>query len=251
MEKLIYALWKKPDQSQEDFNERLLGALQKGLRNKGAAHVQLNVADSVIATTIASQMWGSEIRVNLKPMPAAIVSFWLNSSHIRGPYEKLLEEACPRIAGYVASESTVIPYLEVINDGEKTPGFSQVAFIRRPPRLSPEAWLQQWLSTQTKLAGETQTIFHYCQNVVTRQLTYGAPHLDAIVEELWPTEAMMDPDIFFKGEGSMEKQKLNRARQLENVAKFIDFDKCDLLYTSQYRFGQWIDITGQPSIESI
>lgn len=251
MEKLIYALWKETQQSQEDFNKRLLEDVQKDLRNDGAQHVQINVGDSLIASTIAAEMWGGEIRVNLKPMPSAIVSFWLNSSHIRGSYEKLLEAACPRIVGYIASESTVIPYTKVLKDGEKTPGFSQIAFIRRPPRLSYEAWLQQWLSTQTKLAGETQTIFHYCQNVITRQLTYGAPHLDAIVEEIWPMEAMRDADIFFRGEGSLEKQKLNRMRQLENVVKFIDFDKCDLLYTSQYRFGQWADFTGQPSIESI
>lgn len=251
MEKLIYALWKETDQSQEAFNERLLGDVQKNLKSSGASRIQFNVADDVIASTIAAEMWGSEIRVNLKPMPAATVSFWLNSAHIRGPYEKLLEAASPRIAGYVASESTVIPYSEVMKDGEKTPGFSQMAFIRRPPRLGHDAWLQQWLSTQTKLAGETQTIFHYCQNIVTRQLTYGAPHLDAIVEEIWPMEAMKDPDLFFKGEGSIEKQNLNRARQLENVAKFIDFDKCDLLYTTQYRFGQWADLAGQPAIESI
>ena len=100
MEKLVYALWKGPENI-ATFNQRLLGPLRQKLTALGADRLQVNVADETVAP-------GAHMKQeNLRPGPCAVVMFWVNSSHIRKPFEQALEAEAPRIAGYAVTESTV------------------------------------------------------------------------------------------------------------------------------------------------
>jgi len=242
MEKLIYALWKGPE-GYATFNNRLLGPLRQKLAGMGADRLQFNVVDDTVAA-------GAPLRQeNLRPGPAAVVMFWANSSHIRKPFEKALEEEAPRIAGYAVTESTVIPITETHADGQRTRGFSQVSMIQRPPRVTPEQYMDTWLSSHTRVGVETQSNFYYCQNIVNRVLTAGAPIFASIVEECFPTEAMSDPKAFYEARDQAEfDQRLDR--MMTSCGRFIDMDKIDVLITSEFRFGGWADNKTQPMYES-
>jgi hypothetical protein len=243
MEKLIYALWKGPEDYAE-FNTRLLGPLRKKLSKLGADRLQINVVDETVAR-------GASLRQeNLRPGPAALVSFWLNSAHIRKPFERLLEAEAPRIAGYAVTESTVLPIGKVQTDGKRTKGFSQIALIQRPPRVSHEEYLDTWLGSHTQVGVDTQSNFYYCQNIVNRVLTAGAPIFASIVEECFPLEGMTDPQVFYDAVGDEEKYQERFSRMMSSCGRFIDVDKIDVLVTSEFRFGGWVDNDDQPSYQS-
>ncbi len=243
MEKLIYALWKGPEDYKE-FNKRLLGPLRKKLEKLGADRLQVNVVDDTVAP-------GASMRQeNLRPGPAAVVSFWLNSSHIRGPFEKALEAEAPRIAGYAVTESTVIPITDRQKDGARTRGFSQVSMIHRPQRLSLEAFLDVWLNSHTRVGVETQSNFYYCQNIVNRVLTRGAPQFQCIVEECFPMDALTSAEAFYDAKGNPALYQARLDEMMTSCGRFIDFDGCDVIITSEFRFGGWADSKDQPYYKS-
>jgi hypothetical protein len=239
MEKLIYALWNEP-RLDDGFNARVQGPLKDALLALGAHRLQINLVDARVAA-------GAGLRQdNVRPGPAALVSFWLNSSHIRKPFEAALEAVSPRIGGYAVTESTVLPILESAPDGWPTQGFAQMALIQRPPRITHEAFLDVWLGSHTRVGVETQSNFYYCQNIVNRVLTAGAPHFAAIVEECFPLEAMTDPQVFYNAVGLPEKFESSLKEMMDSCARFIDFDRIDVMVTSEYRYGGWSDLPGQP-----
>jgi len=236
MEKLTYILWRDAQESEGGFNTRLLRELSAELLALGADRLSINVVDEAVAP-------GAHLRQeNTKPTPSALVSFWLNSAHVRAPLEAALGLAAPRFAGYAVTESTALPNTATVPDGTRTRGFAQIALITRPPRLTYEGWLEIWLRDQTKVAVETQSTFHYAQNIVNRRLTYGAPGLDAIVAEGFPLGALSDPQMFFAAEGDPARYQANLDRMMQNCRRFLDFDKIDVILTSEYRFGGWADL---------
>lgn len=240
MEKLVYALW-KGSEDYKDFNKRLLGPLRKKLVKLGADRLQINVVDDTVAP-------GAPLRQeNLRPGPSALVSFWVNSSHIRGPFEKALEAEAPRIAGYAVTESTVLPITKVHKDGDRTKGFSQIALIQCPPRVTRDYYLDTWLGSHTQVGVETQSNFYYCQNIVNRVLTAGSPHWISIVEECFPIEAMTDAQAFYDAAGDQAKFEQRLDRMMSSCGRFIDVDKIDVLITSEFRFGGWADNKDQPA----
>lgn len=239
MEKLIYAMW-KGGEDQGVFNETLLGPVGRRLIELGAERTQFNVVDDMVAP-------GARLRQeNLRPGPAALVSFWLNSSHVRGVFEKTLEAAAPRIAGYAVTESTVLPITGLPPESGRTSGFSQIALIQKPPRMTLDAYLDIWLGSHTAVGVETQSNFYYCQNIVNRVLTAGAPAFASIVEECFPLEAMEDPHLFYDAAGDPVKFQDRLDRMMASCARFIDFDKIDVIITSAFRFGGWTDNATQP-----
>jgi hypothetical protein len=236
VEKLIYLLWQDADVTSEAFNARLLGPVAEQLAGLKAQRIQVNVVDAPVAP-------GKSLRFeNMRPMPAAMVSFWLNAAHDRAASEAVLEGAAGRIAGYAVSEATVLPIADRQSDGIRTRGFSQIAVFRKLPGIAYEGFLEIWMRDQTKVGPETQDTFYYGQNIVVRALTNGAPPLDGIVEECYPIEALTDHLVYWRANGSEEIFQANLKRELDNVARFIDGDSTSVIITSQYRFGGWSDI---------
>lgn len=238
MEKLVYLIWK----GHEDIgalNQRLLGEARRKLTALGAWRLQINVADDTVAPgAVLCQQ-------NLRPGPSAMVAFFVNSSLIRKPFEDVLEDAAPRIGGYAVTESTVLPITEPTPDGTRMHGFSQLAFIQKPPRITREAYLDVWLHSHSKVAVETQSTYYYSQNIVNRVLTAGAPDLLSIVEEGFPLEAMTDPLAFYAASNKAEYEE-RYDRMMTSCGRFVDMDKIDVLVTSLFRFGGWFDNRAQP-----
>ena len=239
MEKLAYVLWKREDETDGQFGGRLLGPLRERLSALGAHRLQINISDAAVAAGAPL------LQNNLKPSPSAMVSFWLNSAHIRQPYEDAIRDAASRIGGYAVTESTVLPNVETFADGTRVQGFAQLALIARPDRITREAFLDVWLKSHTHVGVETQSNFYYCQNIVNRVLTYGAPQFQCIVEERFPIGALTDPQLFYDAAGNQAKYESNLKRMMDSCGRFIDTDGIDVLVTSAYRFGGWADIAGQ------
>lgn len=231
MEKVLYLLWRAPDETGDAFGSRLRGELSERLLALGARALQVNVADEASAP-------GEVLRQsNTQPQIEGMLSLWVDSAvrQFRQPFDDAVAAAVPRMAAYLVTESQ--PIRNVLYPpvpGARTAGFSQVAVLRRPPRLTQETWLDIWHNSHTQVAIGTQSTFEYVQNVVVRPLSDGAPLYDAVVEECFPAAAMTDPHVFFDACGDENRFQRNLLAMMESVQRFIDLDRIDVIPTSQY-----------------
>jgi len=231
LEKLIYAFWRKPADEPAALRRVLIEELKPELAKLGAERLQFNIVDF---DEQAKGLVNFQL-VCTKPPPDGIISFWLTSAYRRQPAEALLAKTFARIAGYVVAESTILPNVKhPSKQDERTFGFSQVTFLKLPPRLKFEEWRQIWFGRHTKVGIETQANFRYVQNVVILPLTEGAPEYRGIIEECFPIEAMTDPYVFYDAVGDEQKFQKNLSTMMESVQRFIDLDKVDVIPTSEY-----------------
>ena len=231
MEKLLYVFWRGPE-SATMLSERFRNELVPRIHALGAERLQFNIADF-------DDLSGTLVNFSLhstKPPPDGIISFWLSSCYRRAPVEGLLSDAFARIAGYEVTESTILPnQLHPPRHGERTYGFSQVTFLQVPPRLSFEAWRRVWFEEHTPVGIDTQANFLYVHNVVTMPLTAQTPPFRGIVEECFPPQALRDSQVFYNAVGDEARHQRHQQRMMESCAKFIDFDRIDVIATSEYR----------------
>jgi hypothetical protein len=229
MEKVVYLAWRDPATPVEDWSRALRGRAAPALVAAGARGVQVNVADGAVA--------GAFLRLaELDPQPEAVVSVWVDSARdaARAPLDAALTAEAARIAAYVVTESEPVPNIaHPAPPGERTPGFANLALLRRPADMTPAAWIDAWHNGHTDVANETQSTFGYVQNVVTRPLTADAPAVDAVVEELFPIEALTDMHAFFAAADDDELTR-NLARMTESTARFGADRTIDVIPTSRY-----------------
>ncbi|MGH8505084.1 MAG: EthD domain-containing protein [Stenotrophobium sp.] len=232
MEKIIYLIWRDPRVDIETFGRKLRGELAVQLRAIASVRsLRVNVADAAVAA-------GSGIKQTfLNPPLETVVQVWLDSAiaHLRQPVDDAIAAHAARHAAYLVTESQPLRNLQhPPKSGERTEGFSQIALLRKPQRLSYAEWLDIWHNSHTRVAIETQSTFEYIQNVVIRPLTAGAPPLDAMVEECFPVAALADPLTFFDAVGNQAKFDANLKAMMDSVHRFIDLATIDVVPTSQY-----------------
>jgi len=229
MEKMIYVVWKHEGDSEKDFRQKLVEMLSPQLIKVGARHLRIGVVDEDVAPAASLRIEAT------KPPMAGVISIWADTSVRRQPFENAIQTSVSQMSGYLVTESEpIVNTTHVAADGRRTPGMYQVVLLRKPPRLSREQWLEVWLGSHTQVAIDTQSTFGYRQNVVVRPLTYAAPPYDAIIEELFPAEAMTDPMVFYNAVGDEAKRKRHEKAMLDSVVRFIDFDKMDRIPMSEY-----------------
>ena len=230
MEKVVYALWRREDDELPAFATRLTSDVPAAVLALDVPGLQVNVADAAVASAV--------IRLQeLDPQMEAVVSVWLHTAmdDVRSHIEAVLASHSERIAGYLVTESVPLRNTtRVAPMGGRTEGFANVAFLRRPPAMTPADWLHAWQYGQTPVAIETQSTFGYTQNVVVRPVTADAPAVDGIVEELFPPEALADMHAFFDASGDDEKLARNMARMGESTARFGATEAIDVVPTSRY-----------------
>ncbi len=229
MEKLVYVIWKRPEDSVASFKEEILGRTAAALMELGAQGLSVNLADE-----LAAYAQGIRITRLLEPM-AGTISIWLDTALDRGPVEEVIARVTARLAGYLVLESVpIVNTTQVAPTGERTPGITTVAFLQKPEAMAYEAWREQWQGQHTQVAIETQSTFLYVQNVVVRSLTSDTPPWTAIVEEGFPVEAATDQMVFFKAGGAPDKLAENQQRMMDSCTKFIDFDTIETHPMSTY-----------------
>ncbi|WP_137819102.1 EthD domain-containing protein [Pseudomonas sp. 2FG] len=231
MEKIIYLVWRDAQTDSETFAQRLRGEVANQLLALGACGLQVNVVDRQVEAAAGLR------QANSQPLMDGSVALWVDSAiaQFRQPFEAVLASAVARLAGYLVSESVPIRNTRFpAVPGERTHGFAQLALLTRPAGQDPATWLDIWHNQHTQVAIDTQDNFLYVQNLVLRPLNADAPKFDAIVEECFPPAAMTDPQAFFDAVGDEAKFQRNLATMMESCQRFIDFDKIDVLPTSQY-----------------
>ncbi len=189
VEKVIFVLRGTP--GDEAWCTRLRTDVAQALLHTGAPGLAINVRDTVVSESLMTL-------TTLNPPVTAFVTLWTHQCYgeqVRTA-ETLLRDVCDHVAAYLVTESVPLAPPHTA-PGERTPGFANVALLRRPAEMDETTWLARWQHDHTQVAIDTQSTFGYIQNAVVRALTEDSPAISAIVEELFPIEATSDLHAFF------------------------------------------------------
>jgi hypothetical protein len=227
MEKLIVAL--RTVTADDDFADRLCGPVVDALLDLGLPGVTVNVRDAPVRDSLMTL-------TTLDPPAGAFVSLWVEqcySEQVRAAFNVLAPHV-ERLAAYLVTES--VPLRPPAGaPGERSPGLANIALLRRPNDLDEPTWLARWQRDHTPVAIATQSTFGYVQNYVVRPLTPDAPRVSAIVEELFPIEAVRSLHAFF---GAADDADLadRMSRMIASTAAFGANVDIDTVPTGRYVF---------------
>ncbi|MBI2243386.1 MAG: EthD domain-containing protein [Nocardioides sp.] len=218
MTKLVFALWGdglSTSLHDPGLHERLAAA--------GVRRLQLNVDDEQVA---------GAMRIPTGEPVRAVVSVWDAEPT---PVADALATAAATVHGWRVDERRRLDPPETW-DGSRADALSNVAILRRPAELAHDEWLRRWMVEHTPIAIRTQATFGYVQNVVVEPVTAGAPRVDAVVEELFPSAGMSDMHAFY-GSGGDEAELGRRLTELMASVTRIGADRdLDLVPTSRYLY---------------
>lgn len=219
--KYIFALWG------EDLAESLLDPeLHARLAALGLEHLQVNLDDAGVAE--------AKLRIATFDEPIrAVVSVW-TSGDIAG-VATALDEIAVSSAGWQVEERRQLEP-PALADGQRADALSNFAFLRQPEGMDREHWLDRWLVHHTPVAIETQATSGYIQNIVVAPLASDTPHIDGIVEELFPTAAITDIHAFYGSNGDNDELTRRLTAMLASTGTFGAHENLELVPTSRYLF---------------
>ncbi|MGH3675614.1 MAG: EthD domain-containing protein [Mycobacterium sp.] len=227
MEKVVLTLrGAEPDDA---WCTRLRAQVAADLLDIGLPGLAINVRDGEVRDSLMTL-------TTLDPPVIAVVSMWAQQSYgdqVRAA-TAVLEKECDEVAAYLVTESVPLPPPDTV-PGQRTVGLANVALLRRPDDLDEATWRARWHIDHTAVAIETQATFGYTQNAVVRALTPGAPAIAAIVEELFPIEAISDLHAFF-GTADDDDLRDRMERMVASTAAFGANQNIDTVPTSRYVF---------------
>lgn len=225
MEKVIVVL--RRAESDDDWCARLRGPVATELSGLGLPGLTVNVRDSEVRDSLMTL-------TTLDPPAVAVVSVWTQQCYGEqmAAALRLLAAECDQIAAYLVTESVPMPG-PAFESGHRTTGLANIALLRRPEHLDPATWLDRWQLDHTQVAIETQSTFGYTQNWVVRALTPDAPGISAIVEELFPLEAVTDLKAFFGAADDADLQH-RVGRMVASTSAFGANENIDTVPTSRY-----------------
>lgn len=223
--KLVLALW------EADPGALLHENFRNALRDAGATRLQVNLDDDHIPEAVLRLTHFEE------PLQS-IVEVW--TEHSPDAVVKALLPLAHKIAGWQVEERQPLVPQEVA-DGERLDGLAQVAFLRKPVEMEYDDWRSHWQGPHTRIAIETQATFGYIQNRVTAKLTDDTPDVDAIVEELFPSEAMKDIHAFYGSNGDQAELDSRLTRLMESVGRMGADHDLDVVPTSRYTWDLAVD----------
>lgn len=230
---MIYALWAATGQDRAALNRALRHqAAPALLARKQVRGLRLNLQDDEVG-----RAEGLRLRCPGGVQPDAVVQLWLDVAHdaFRAPIDGILREGTSMIAAWSVVSSTIIANDRLVGaPGERTPGWSQICFLKRPDNLDVERWRHNWQGLHTQVAIDTQANFEYVQNLIVRPLIACEQDYAAIVEECFPADAMDDPRIFFDAVGNEARFAANTKAMEQSCARFLAEGCVDLLPTSQF-----------------
>ncbi|WP_313675370.1 EthD domain-containing protein [Mycolicibacterium sp.] len=225
MEKVIVML--RSAGADDDWVSRLCGPVAGALLDLGVPGLTINVRDAAVRDSLMTL-------TTLDPSVQAVVSLWTDQ-HYGGQMRAALDALRPhaqQIAAYLVTESVPLRAPDG-PAGQRTPGLANIALLRRPAEMDEETWLARWLGEHTPVAMATQSTFGYVQNHVVRALTPAAPAVSAIVEELFPIEAVRSLHAFF---GAADDADLadRMGRMIASTSAFGANQNIDTVPTGRY-----------------
>jgi len=232
VEKLVYVLWKRPGQSAGELAHTMRGEVAQQLASLAQRPLSVLLADAAAEAV-------QKARITRMDDPlAGMIGVWLDSVDQRATVEAALRPYVGRLAGYLVTESVVLRNTtHRAAPGERTPGITMLSCIERPERLSYEEWIEIWHGRHSPLALEIQCTYLYVRNVVARALTPDAPRWAGLVEEGFPSDAVVDPMRWYKAEGDPARLRENLGRMLASVRSFLDIERVESHPVSEYLIG--------------
>jgi EthD domain len=227
MEKVIVTL--RTGTADDDWAEQLRGPVAQELLALGLPGLTVNVRDGDVRDSLMTL-------TTLDPPVQALVSLWTQQYYgdqVTAALD-LLGSLAEHVAAYLVTESAPLPPPPT-PPGERAPGLANMALLRRPVEMDEPTWLSRWHGNHTPVAIATQSTFGYVQNYVVRALTPDAPVVNAIVEELFPIEAVASLHAFFGAADDADLQ--SRIEQMvTSTAAFGANVNIDAVPTSRYLF---------------
>ncbi|QLL05187.1 EthD domain-containing protein [Mycobacterium vicinigordonae] len=225
MEKVIAVL--RRAEADDEWCARLRGPVADQLAELGLPGITVNVRDSAVRESLITL-------TTLDPPVAAVVNLWTQQCYGQQVADalRLLAGECEQLAAYLVTESVPLPGPK-FEPGLRTTGLANIALLRRPAGVDQATWLNRWQLDHTPVAIETQSTFGYTQNWVVRALTPDAPGIDAIVEELFPAEAVTDLKAFFGAADDADLQQ-RVGRMVASTSAFGANENIDTVPTSRY-----------------
>lgn len=226
MEKVIVALRSRGG---DEWADRICGPVVRQLLELDFPGLTVHVRDAVVRESMMTL-------TTLDPPIQGFVSLWTEQSYgadLRQAVELLNREA-DDAAAYLVTESVSMAPPRT-DPGMRTPGLANIALLRRPSDLDEATWLGRWQLDHTPVAIETQATFGYVQNYVVRALTAGAPPVSAIVEELFPIEAVRSLHAFFGAADDADLQD-RLTTMVASTAAFGANVNIDTVPTSRYEY---------------
>jgi hypothetical protein len=225
VEKVILTM--RGAEADDGWCARLRAQVAADLLDIGLPGLAINVRDAVVRDSLMTL-------TTMDPPVVALVSVWTQQSY--GDQVQaattLLKKECDEVAAYLVTESVPLAPPRTVS-GQRTAGLANVALLRRPAELDEATWLSRWHIDHTPVAIETQATFGYTQNTVVRALTPQAPTVSAIVEELFPAEAISDLHAFFGAAGDDDLRN-RMERMLASTTAFGANENVDTVPTSRY-----------------
>lgn len=211
----------------DEWIEALCGRVATALLELDLPGVTINVRDAPVRDSLMTL-------TTLEPPVQALVSLWTDQHYGRQVADaiEVLGSHAGHLAAYLVTESVPLrPPGSPL--GERAPGLANVALLRRPPGMAEAAWLHRWHHHHTAVAIDTQATFGYVQNYVVRALTDDAPAVSAIVEEMFPIEAVASLHAFF---GATDDTELadRLGRMMASTAAFGANENIDTVPTGRY-----------------
>jgi len=231
VEKLLYPIWKAPSLSVDEFRDELLLQLAPKLTSVESVHgLRVCVADTAVSTAV-----GRRIESHA-PLPDAMLSLWVNFAGAALQWEPLIDAHVSHKIAYLVAEAEPLVSQDAhpSKPGERLYGMCQVVFMSPPDNMARDEWQATWKDSHTQVAIDTQSTFGYRQNLVVRRFFNDTTSCYAVVEENFPPEAMASDHAFYATGGDETLLRQHMKAMMESCARFIDFQKIDVVPMSEY-----------------
>lgn len=239
MEKLIYLVWDRPSNDPAARRMQVLDRIVPAMVAAGATDISVHLRDDRTTIDGPAPAPPSEL-----PLVAAI-SVWLAAHDRREGVETPLGDLGVRRSGYLVTESTWCEYGDNERrgprdwpNGDRSPGVTTFSLIHRNPRLDARTFRELWYGHQSPMSEAVQPRWRYIRNTVCHPVTAGAPPLDGIVVEGWPSEAVVADHLAFHGgadDPALGEENLRV--MLDSVDQLFSLDRLRSVAMSEYLFG--------------
>jgi hypothetical protein len=206
--------------------------LRAALAALGVRRLQVNL-DVGLADPAGPGDARDVLRLSTAAPIRAVVSTWAADGVPAEGVTDVLRQVDRAVLGWQVEERVPTPPPEV-PDGTRADALANVAFLRRPAQMPRADWIAHWHGPHTAVAVRTQATFGYVQDVVTGTLTPETPHVDGIVEELFPRAALHDVHAFYGSGGDRDELDRRITELMASVAAFGADRDLDLVPTDRY-----------------
>ncbi len=229
MEKLVHTIRERDDRDGADLRAEVLEVVVPELTAAGATGITVHLADDRVGIAGPMPCPGGELPVR------AAIAYWVPAHDLAGDAVDAAGRVGIRNDAYLVTESVWSEFGQRRGeprdwpDGERSPGLVTVALVHRNPLLDPRTFRELWYGHQSPMSERVQPRLRYVRNTVVHPVTPGAPPLDGVVVESWPSEEIVsDIEAFHLGDLG------NLTVMLDSVQTVFDMSRLRSLAMSEY-----------------